>query len=1201
MFSNILRGVWHYRRINVIVAAAVGIATAVIGGSLIVGDSVRYSLQEMTLARLGQVTHLIQSHRFVREELAGEIEAAWRSEAEESARSALFAPVIMLPGAVEAADEIGATRRAGSVTLVGINDSAWQLLETASIPVPTGRQIVLGHRTADALGVAQGAEVSVWVELPASIPRDSLLGEREDINVEIVLTVSHVIPEDVGASRFRVQPSQQLAFNAFLPLATFQERLGLEAIAASRRTPVAKPARVNTILVGFPENVTLLTASMPGDEIEAAIAEHAQLLRRSEHLFGNVDDVVQSRLTLADLGIEIRPIADRGYVSVQSDRMILEDSLSAAARTAADQLGLVASPTLVYLANEISAADRTNPDSLYSMYSIIAGLPFDDEPPLGPFQLIDGTQAPNPAADEILLSSWLAQDLQSEVGDTVTVAWHEVGSHGELPEITKSFRVLGILAEDAVTVDRHLVPSVKGITDVESFSDWDQPFEMDIKRVTPRDDDYWARFKAAPKCFVALNTAEELWRSRYGQYTSIRIATTTGSEQITEAQLSSVVDRLSFEIPRQVTPAELGLSLQSIRADGLRAAMGANDFTQLFVGFSFFLILSAIILASLMFKLGIQRRVAQVGLLLALGWPESRVQRLFMAEGIVVSILGTIAGCFGAVYFARLMVHGLTTWWVDAVGTQSLQLDLQPPRLMVAAGITLVLVIVVIRRAVTSYRSVAPTVLLSGRVEEPFVETNSVRPASANLLTWCGRLSVMAAIAIPAAVIGGYLPNGEAFGGLSWKVVCFFLAGFSCLTGGLHLLNGRLKNRGTGETVKASAGGVFTLALANAARSPQRSLLTTALIAFATFVIVAVGAGRRNPLSETPDRNSGNGGFSLVAESSQPVLFDLNTTQGRSRLGFNAAGGSSLEDDVHVYSFAVKPGSDASCVNLYQTRIPQLLGASTAFIERGGFRFADTPGENPWQLLTQQVDDVTGVPVIPVIGDMNTLQYSLKKGIGDTIMVPDDKSPKYALKVVGLLDGSVLQGVLVMTADNLLRIEPEISGFRYFLIEVPDDGSTQEIVTSMESTLNDYGFDAQPVSERLAGFLAVQNTYLSTFQMLGGLGLLVGTFGLAAVMMRNVEDRRREIALLKSIGFTGTRISRLIVTENCVLLLWGIILGSSSAFLAMLPHLSSTGADIQWNLLVITLGAVVLIGSSASLFAVISALGTSVRESLSAD
>ena len=59
------------------------------------------------------------------------------------------------------------------------------------------------------------------------------------------------------------------------------------------------------------------------------------------------------------------------------------------------------------------------------------------------------------------------------------------------------------------------------------------------------------------------------------------------------------------------------------------------------------------------------------------------------------------------------------------------------------------------------------------------------------------------------------------------------------------------------------------------------------------------------------------------------------------------------------------------------------------------------------------------------------------------------------------------------------------------------ESAADQTASSLETALQPYGMDTERVSRRLADFLAVQNTYLSTFQMLGGLGLLVGTFGLA--------------------------------------------------------------------------------------------------------
>ncbi len=111
------------------------------------------------------------------------------------------------------------------------------------------------------------------------------------------------------------------------------------------------------------------------------------------------------------------------------------------------------------------------------------------------------------------------------------------------------------------------------------------------------------------------------------------------------------------------------------------------------------------------------------------------------------------------------------------------------------------------------------------------------------------------------------------------------------------------------------------------------------------------------------------------------------------------------------------------------------------------------------------------------------------------------------------LRDSIFQGELLMSEANFKRLFPAIEGYRLMLVEAPLD-RTAEVEASVEDALADFGADAVRTAQRLAEFHRVENTYLSTFQTLGGLGLLLGTVGLAAVLLRNVLERRRELALL---------------------------------------------------------------------------------------
>ena len=118
---------------------------------------------------------------------------------------------------------------------------------------------------------------------------------------------------------------------------------------------------------------------------------------------------------------------------------------------------------------------------------------------------------------------------------------------------------------------------------------------------------------------------------------------------------------------------------------------------------------------------------------------------------------------------------------------------------------------------------------------------------------------------------------------------------------------------------------------------------------------------------------------------------------------------------------------------------------------------------------------------------------------------------------------------------------------------------------ALESALGDYGLDAVPAADRLADLLAVQNTYLATFQSLGGLGLLLGTLGLAVVQLRNVLERRGELALMRSVGFRRRRLSAMVLLESALLLLLGLAVGCTAALVAVLPHWLAGGAAAPWQ------------------------------------
>jgi ABC-type antimicrobial peptide transport system permease subunit len=186
----------------------------------------------------------------------------------------------------------------------------------------------------------------------------------------------------------------------------------------------------------------------------------------------------------------------------------------------------------------------------------------------------------------------------------------------------------------------------------------------------------------------------------------------------------------------------------------------------------------------------------------------------------------------------------------------------------------------------------------------------------------------------------------------------------------------------------------------------------------------------------------------------------------------------------------------------------------------------------------------------------------------------------------------VLQGEIVIADEQFRRTLPNEAGYRFFLVDIAGPPAARaasapardrQVAAHLEERLSDFGFDATNAAERLAAYHRVENTYLSTFQALGALGLLLGTIGLGAIAIRNVLERRRELALLRAVGYRAGDLRTLVLAENALLLTVGIASGIAAALLAIAPVLMDRGGrPLTWSLAGLVLAVLAAgLGSSA--------------------
>jgi len=179
---------------------------------------------------------------------------------------------------------------------------------------------------------------------------------------------------------------------------------------------------------------------------------------------------------------------------------------------------------------------------------------------------------------------------------------------------------------------------------------------------------------------------------------------------------------------------------------------------------------------------------------------------------------------------------------------------------------------------------------------------------------------------------------------------------------------------------------------------------------------------------------------------------------------------------------------------------------------------------------------------------------------------------------------SILHGNLLISDADFRQLFPAISGHRYFLIDT-QTRALRDTAQALEDRWSDEGCDATESRSILASLMTLQNTYLRTFQSLGALGLLLGTFGLAAVQLRSVLERRGEMGLLRAAGFRRRRLAQLVLLENILLLLAGLAAGVAAALLAVIPHMFGGGAAVPFRGLGAMLLIVLIVGIIAGAWA----------------
>jgi putative ABC transport system permease protein len=701
--------------------------------------------------------------------------------------------------------------------------------------------------------------------------------------------------------------------------------------------------------------------------------------------------------------------------------------------------------------------------------------------------------------------------------------------------------------------------------------------ELEVERVIPQVGlaGLWTGFETtSPNAFVADGTIDSVVPDRLPDGAvppaSLVLISNRGDVEGGAGYSDAVVKLIGDAL------GPTGVRVETVKQDLLDSATEAGDqFSQLFLNIGMFAIIAGILLLVNIFVMLSEERKAQLGMLRAVGMKRSDLVRVFVIEGAFYSVFAGFLGAVAGIGVGWAIVK-LAAPIFGGFGDFSLELTFAADMQSILGGFFLGILISMATITFTSLRISRINIIRAIRdLQDPKVPKTRLRTViigsvvAGLMLTWFGaslgdKSAFLAAILGPSVAFYSLIPLlGRLIGrrqavivaavaGLVWGIFGntildgqFFesgeLFGFVLqgvlLTFSAVMLLSQIQENLEGVIRRVAARYLsLRLSLAYPLARRFRTGLTLGMYSLVIFTMtfIAVLSAVFGGQVDTATRDAA-GGFDITATASQsnpPTVGQIRSVDG-------------------VENVAALRRSDAI---LFQPRgfvEPEpwfATGIDEKFASLGGPLLSEYnkdrfDSENAvWEELIADPDAM----VVP--------SFFLQQGggppenlveLGDKVAVVDPVTGTQTSRtIIGITDNDFTFAGSYMSNDSLNEALGGRVPISRFEIETTDVVNVDEVATRVQGALVENGVEADSFRSIVEENLSANLQFFRLMQAYLALGLIVGIAGLGVVMIRAVRDRRREIGVLRSLGFVPQRVRRAFLLESGFVALEGILVGS---------------------------------------------------------
>ena len=720
---------------------------------------------------------------------------------------------------------------------------------------------------------------------------------------------------------------------------------------------------------------------------------------------------------------------------------------------------------------------------------------------------------------DLILSDYAAERLHVREGDSVRMDYFVAKHLKNLDTRSQTFRVRRIEPLSAFRHDSLLLADFPGLTHVENCTDWDSDLPIDMSRITKADEDFWYTYRQTPKAVVAYDAVCADWTNVFGSATAIRFAAPPAASLL---------------------PADAGIRVIHPRSQGIQGAKGGVDFAGLFLALGFFIILSAILLMKNPLMEMFSVRQGEIRLYQQLGFSDKAITRSLFREAFSVILLASPVGVVAGLAYAGITLWLLGNVWSGATQTEGFALYIQPVTLLIGWFAALLICAFVLWRVLRKILKPSRSDAAAG------IPSTDVRR---HHLLYFILLFIPTVLLIALNFV--WLHNMVVF------IICGLLW---ILTWGMFLR--LLVER------QSSASARSLLSRRSLSWSSIRAFFRQHNLAYWTlslgvFTVFAVGLNRPDFTQAVQQPGS----YLYYIDSRVPIQYDLNNQAVRRKLSLQ-----SLPDSTFILGFLRHTQDEASCLNLNLVTTPTVLGIDLREMAPFGLT---PPHPSPLSVPGGSLNQSISPSPCRLYLDQESLLWSLKKSVGDTLYYQNDRGEREPVVIAGSYPTGIFHGNAIMSTEDFRRLWPKESGLEVLLLKSSNPDVAVEILST---ALSEYGLNVQSVGERIKMFFEVTETYLIIFLTLGGLGLLLGIFSLIIIVRKNLTAQSASIRQLRSMGFSIRSTGKLLLRENLLVPIFAVGIGATGAVISISANIGGAG----WSTLL--LAALVLAAICLALY-----------------